>query len=152
PPGEEDLPMNFPRELRTAGSAAHASAFRLCSRFAVLLGLALGILVHADARATSWVHQTLDTPPSGAQGSAIAIDAQGNPRVVFSGPGLSYMRRIGTTWTVEHPDTSAVMYWSALALDANGDPHILYCGTNQGQGFFLKYAHESNGVWQIEPV
>lgn len=81
---------------------------------------------------------------------AIAVDAQGRPRIAYADPRghrVKYAAWNGTAWEIEVVGTDDTLNDStyrsdiSLVLGPGGVPHILY------QGAALKYATKRNGTW-----
>ena len=72
--------------------------------------------------------------------AALALDAAGRPRILYSGPAgdLRYAQHDGSAWQTERVASSAD--FPALALDAAGNPHISYFDDLDSD---LRYAYRS---------
>ena len=101
-----------------------------------------------------WKQKTLGK----ASDSSIAVDAAGNPHVVFNkeskgGRVLTHAWAEGSHWFSEPVDAvSLVGYDNALAIDAAGGLHVAYAAAAIGGGWKLMYAHRADGAWQTETV
>jgi hypothetical protein len=81
----------------------------------------------------------------------LALDAQGNPHVVYAtGSGVRYARRSGGAWVIEtaSPDPIAFFSSMSIAIDGAGNPHYTY-GTPDGD---LLYASRTAGAWTFDVV
>ncbi len=94
--------------------------------------------------------------------SSLALDASGNPHIVFSSfPELKYATKNGGSWTIETIDTTTPLVigqiQGSIALDRADVPHVAYCDVDFSK---LKYAvrvgSEGNcgtgNAWQCETI
>jgi hypothetical protein len=68
-------------------------------------------------------------PSGGGVSGAMALDAHGDPQVVYShADGLHLARRLEGAWkdTLLDPEKAHVMGRGAFALDSRGEPHVLF--------------------------
>jgi hypothetical protein len=107
----------------------------------------------------TWITQRLTTPARfelfGMSNNNLALDAAGNPHIVYGANGLYYSWYDGTTWHRELVDGrfAETGLYASIALDAAGNPHIAYVhflpyepeDTDQRE---LWYAHRAGNHWQ----
>ncbi|RPI53225.1 MAG: hypothetical protein EHM56_07480, partial [Chloroflexi bacterium] len=110
----------------------------------------LSLLRYAHKVGGIWQSDTVDPEDYRGQGSSLVIDAQGHPRISYSGDGLMYARFDGAVWRITQVDND----WSAgsrssLALDRYGHPHIGY-SVWAYPDHELRYARFDGFDWQIE--
>jgi hypothetical protein len=100
-----------------------------------------GDLKYANKNGGSWVIETVDATGNVGEFAALALDAQGNPRIAYydgTNHHLKYASKDGASWTVETVDaTGNVGLYPSLALDTQGNPRIAYWDEHNQE---LKYA------------
>lgn len=124
-----------------------------------------GNVKYATKTAAGWVPEvvTLAGKPNGGSNAvytSIAVDAAGNPRIVYyddNAEQLKYAVKTDGSWTIEIVDpgcaTCSTGRFPSLALDPFGNPHVSYYGNPGGiTNGYLKYAVKSGGTWNTETV
>jgi hypothetical protein len=94
--------------------------------------------------------------------SSLALDANGNPHIVFSfSPDLKYATKNGGSWTIETIDSTLLILLGlingSIALDSTDVPHVAYCDEEFSE---LKYAFRvgsggncgTGNAWQCETI
>lgn len=79
---------------------------------------------------------------------SLAIDAAGQPHVVYAGEYLGYGYQDGASWQMTKVDPNAASC-PALALDGSGRPHIVYY---VGVDYSLRYAVYDGSDWVVTTV
>jgi hypothetical protein len=111
-------------------------------------------VVYAHKTSSGWQKEIVVTAAPGHQinyETAIALDARGQPRIVYAEQGvLHYARRTASGWQLDPVDNAgwSEMYFS-IALDLHDVPHIAYF-----QAFattaHIKYATMVGTTWMTE--
>ena len=119
----------------------------LLGLFFILVAL---VVFKVNASEAAWSIETAVTEKnfgSTKSSRAIAVDASGNPHIVYGGNSLFYAYYSGSSWHFETVDKSSdeTSYTSAaIALDSSGKVHIGYYDYSNGN---LKYATNASGEW-----
>lgn len=99
----------------------------------------------------TWEKDLVDT--SGDRVSAIAINAAGNPVIVYQDSfngSIEYAERVGTTWKISTVDADCPLSSGmSMALDSAGCLHAAYI---QSLPPLLKYASQTISTWSIEEI
>jgi hypothetical protein len=105
-----------------------------------------------------WKRKTLGK----GSASSIAVDAAGNPHVVFEqetpkypeGFVLTYARAEGAHWSFEEikPGHGLTSHHRALALGADGTPHVFHSADAPEGGKNLEHAFRTDDGWQWETI
>lgn len=105
----------------------------------------------ADATATPFAVQTVDSLGDRGIHNSLALDSRHVPHVSYYGDGqILYASRVDTTWTSELVDSVGdVGYYTSLALDASDAPHISYFDLGNAD---IRYATKAPGYWVTEVV
>lgn len=114
-------------------------------------GLA-GQLRYAKRDGAGWIVETVDAGRALGNGSSLALDANGNPRISYADRltgTLKYAERAGNGWHVESVDAGGVGEFTSLAIDASGDPSIAYYDWNRRD---LRFAQRTNDLWRVSVV
>ncbi|MBN2050691.1 MAG: hypothetical protein JW760_09620 [Spirochaetales bacterium] len=106
----------------------------------------------------------LDVGSDGETRSSVAVDAAGNPHILYysqgATPGIYYQYHDGTAWLTppEHftdpaPDTFLEGF-SPMALDSSGRPHFVYYleDSSNPENSWVKHAFRDSGSWQTGDI
>ena len=110
------------------------------------------MLVLNKAAAETWYTETIDAPRNFDlyPGGSIAVDANGNPHVVYGQDHLYHAYYDGNNWQYETVDSQPETgLFSSIAIDSNGHIHISYLDS---VNLSLKYATNASGSWNTETV
>ncbi len=104
-----------------------------------------------------WTVEQVGTGPLMYEvGTAIALDAAGNPHATFyddQSADLMYASRADGAWTVTAIDTDGdVGRFADMLLDAGDRPHVAYLDFDGDSSGTIKYALFEGGEWSIEEV
>ena len=84
--------------------------------------------------------------------TAVVIDANNRPRIVYQHAGLKYAYLTDSGWQIETVDTEIISDLRlSIALDSSQRPHVLYA-TYTTTGGVLKYARRLAATWTITAV
>ena len=112
-------------------------------------GLSYMIRYHRRV-AAGWITETVEfVNEIGVSGSCLALDANDQPHVTYTGPqsAFRYARRTGGTWTIEAIDPAGAGIWSPIAIDGSGNPCVAYSNVNG-----IRFAKRAGGTWTFETV
>lgn len=114
----------------------------------ILLG---GIPLIPEARALTWMTETVDSLGDVGEFASLALDSMDRPHIAYrdSANGtLKYARWTGSEWEIETVDDAD---WEciSLAIDRNDRPHISY---KDPVGWNLRYAHWNGAGWIRQTV
>lgn len=120
-------------------------------------GGSVSALIYAHRVNGKWKTVTVDDKTVGSeyqQRSAIALDVQGHPYIVYSSGEpllrpLSYASWDGKAWRSEIVDPAAQVKEIAFAIDKAGLPHIAYYDEC---GYDLKYAEQGEQGWHLSTI
>ena len=104
------------------------------------------------AAAETWHTETVDAPRNFSlyPGGSIAVDANGNPHVVYGQDHLYHAYYDGNNWQYETVDSQPETgLFSSIAIDSNGHIHISYFDS---VNLSLKYATNASGSWNTETM
>jgi hypothetical protein len=94
---------------------------------------------YASWTGSSWNIQTVDQGKKVQPSNSFALDAAGNPHIIYKGDkGLQYASWTGTKWGIQVIDQDEKVSPGLLILDSSGHPHVTYI--DQTNGIQLKYA------------
>ena len=133
---------------------------RFVAHLAVLI-VACGLRATPSAATAVWGVQPVESSgyEQGHNATAVALDAQGNPRIAFyegSGRNLCFAEKANGLWTVTVVDTTGdTGRWVSLEIDAQGNPHIsytYYLSPTDLPVLDLKYATRVGGTWTVTTV
>jgi len=111
-------------------------------------------LKYAFFDGTSWFRETVDPREGTGKFNTLALDAEGNPHIVYSNIvsyDLEYAHWDGTQWVHNTPNTrkssGGILGASGLAIDANGNPYFVYI---ELANHLLKFTYRDGNTWQTE--
>jgi hypothetical protein len=115
----------------------------------------LARLKYAYWNGTTWLTKTVDSPSTGpgsvGEGSAIALDSNNRPQIVYRSTypdQLKFAKWTGTTWNIQVVDNVAVLDPS-ITLDYYDVPYISYYDVSSGN---LIYTAWTISFWYKETV
>ena len=120
----------------------------------VICGL-LGIfsMVGEEARAESWVIETVDSKGDVGESTSLALDSNDYPHISYydvTNTALKYARWTGSAWHIATVDSEGdVGQYTSLALDASDHAHISYYDATNTN---LKHARWTGTKWHTETV
>jgi hypothetical protein len=111
---------------------------------------------YAVRRAGIWSYEDISTDVSINYVAPIAVDAAGNPHVLFTGNNLvslNHAWRTSTGWQTEMVPINGVITSSALAVGPSGDLHLVYDDYNAGPQD-VRYGYKATGAtsWQLQTL
>ena len=125
------------------------------------------VLKYAERLGTAWSVETADASVfAGNEGSSLALDLQGNPRIayyLYLSDGMNVYRRLRFAakqlggWQFEDFDTSRAASIGdgrvSMRLDGLGYPHVAYYGGSNFYDGDLMYASmATDSTWTVETV
>jgi hypothetical protein len=112
-----------------------------------------GILRYATIENGTWHEEIVDDVPGGTSDASIAVDARGNPRIVYApelaGLPMRYASWDGVAWQKEDIVLRGGILSPSLVLDPAGKPHVAYIVDS---GAEVDYASRSGDAWTVEVV
>jgi hypothetical protein len=112
-----------------------------------------GILRYGRIEQGLWHEEIVDDVQGGTSDASIAVDARGNPHIVYApelaGLPMRYARWDGTAWQKEDIVLRGGILSPSLVLDSAGKPHVAYLVDSGGE---VDYASRSGGVWMVETI
>ena len=110
-----------------------------------------GISFVPEARALTWMTETVDSLGDVGEFASLALDSMDRPHIAYrdsTNGSLKYARWTGSNWEIETVD-SADRECISLAVDRNNRPHISY---HDGVARNLRYAHWDGVGWIRQTV
>src|SRR5262249_40196282 len=112
-----------------------------------------GILRYGRIEQGLWHEEIVDDVQGGTSDASIAIDARGNPHIVYTpelaGLPMRYAKWDGTAWQKEDIVLRGGILSPSLVLDAADKPHVAYIVDSGGE---VDYAFRLGGVWTVETI
>src|SRR5262249_31031005 len=112
-----------------------------------------GILRYATIENGTWHEEIVDHVQGGTSDASIAVDANGNPRIVYTpelaGLPMRYAVWDGTAWQKEDIVLRGGILSPSLVLDPAGKPHVAYLVDS---GAEVDYASRLGDAWAVEIV
>jgi hypothetical protein len=114
-------------------------------------------LRYAYKGASGWVISTVDAPGDVGDDSAIALDADGYPHIVYldrTNKAIKHAYKLPHTvgWQIETlPGSGEALGRCAIAIDADGRVHVVYALSPYGAET-LKYAIKTSRGWHTESL
>jgi len=112
-----------------------------------------GILRYATIKGGVWQEEIVDDVEGATSHTSIAVDAAGNPHIVYSpelaGLPMRYAKWNGIDWEKEDIVVRGGILSPSLALDVAGEPRVAYIVDGGGE---IDYATRSLGAWTIESI
>jgi hypothetical protein len=101
-----------------------------------------------------WINEPIVEGTSGTRDCAIAVDAAGNPHIMYvqnSPFMMRYATKAGGVWSYESVDSTGTPTLSAssIRIDAAGVPQVAY---QEGAAGELAFASRTGGVWSSAVV
>ena len=140
------------------GQGARLAIDRFGQAHIAYMDLTHGVMKYAARLQGIW--QTTVVNVAGmkpAHGHALAVDSTGKPYIAYSDASAQKIMLAslnGSNWTAEAAadDTGKdIEKFISLAFDAADNPHISFHDSTLTE-INLKYAHKSNGAWQVSVV
>jgi len=107
---------------------------------------------YAVRNGNSWTVETLPTYLAHGAYTSLAVDANGDPHMAFSGneSDLGYAVKRGSVWTIQKvDDVRDVICYTSLQLNEDGYPRISYLHRSPRN---LKYAAWDGSRWNVETL
>jgi len=114
-------------------------------------------LTYANNTSGEWISETIDQDCE-AVSASVVVDSSGHVHVAYADwhRGIKYFNNVSGSNIIEVVDPYDT-WWSnggraSLALDSTGKVHIAYTDVSEQGISKLRYADNTTGIWETEPV